>query len=231
MPIARPPLSSVSPCSICASRYPICRPRSAVARGRPASPTSRRASRMVRPLLRSRAASMSASVTRADIGAAAEEWPKCPSSSHHAATSTAPFTLGSGLMHAGGFERIDDAKRPIEPARVVLAFEMRSGQQFRSGLCAGAEHIADAVDLGGEAGLGKPLAPATPANAYAARRRSACERRSCRRRCARSALRSARTRAPFALRRSVRHEPQPSMPRHGSLRPAVLSAGRIRAWS
>ena len=48
-------------------------PGSAVTRARPASPTSRSASRMVRPLVRSRAASISASVTCADIGAAAEE--------------------------------------------------------------------------------------------------------------------------------------------------------------
>ena len=51
-----------------------------------------------------------------------------------------------GIDDAGGFEGIHDAKRPIEPAREILAFEMRPGQQFRSGFCAGAEHIADAVD-------------------------------------------------------------------------------------
>ena len=33
---------------------------------------------------------------------------------------------------AGGFERIDHAKRSIEPARMVLAFEMRSRQQLWS---------------------------------------------------------------------------------------------------
>ena len=31
---------------------------------------------------------------------------------------------------AGGFERIDHAERPIEPARVVLAFEMRPANSF-----------------------------------------------------------------------------------------------------
>src|SRR5258708_4367829 len=46
-----------------ASIYPICRPRSACARARPARPTAAKASRMVRPLSRSRAASMSSSVT------------------------------------------------------------------------------------------------------------------------------------------------------------------------
>src|SRR5258708_19501245 len=29
-----------------------------------------------------------------------------------------------GIDDAGGFERIDHAERPIEPARVILAFEM-----------------------------------------------------------------------------------------------------------
>ena len=32
------------------------------------------------------------------------------------------------IDHAGGLEGIDDAKRPIEPAGVVLAFEMRARQ-------------------------------------------------------------------------------------------------------
>jgi hypothetical protein len=34
---------------------------------------------------------------------------------------------------------------------------MRSGQQFRSGFCAGAEDVADAVDISSEPCLGKPL--------------------------------------------------------------------------
>ena len=62
-----------------------------------------------------------------------------------------------GIDHARGFERIDDAERPIEPAGKILAFEMRARQQLRSGFRAGAEHIADAVDLGGEPCFGKPL--------------------------------------------------------------------------
>ena len=62
-----------------------------------------------------------------------------------------------GIDDAGGFERIDDAERPIEPASEILAFEMRAGQQFRSGFRAGADDIADAVDFGGKSGLGKPL--------------------------------------------------------------------------
>ena len=50
-------------------------------------------------------------------------------------------------MHARGLERIDDAERSIEPAGMVLAFEMRAREQLWAGLRAGAEHIADAVDL------------------------------------------------------------------------------------
>src|SRR5712664_1647904 len=62
-----------------------------------------------------------------------------------------------GIDHAGGFERIDDAKRPIEPARVILAFEMRPGQQFWSGFRGCAKDVADAVDRSSEACLWKPL--------------------------------------------------------------------------
>src|SRR4029453_10572724 len=71
------------------------------------------------------------------------------------------FYAGIGIDHAGGFKGIDDTKRPIEPARVILAFEVRAGQQFWFGSCAGAEHVANAVDRSGEPGLrkllGKPL--------------------------------------------------------------------------
>src|SRR5450755_4607369 len=63
----------------------------------------------------------------------------------------------AGIDDAGGFEGIHDAKRPIEPAREILAFEMRPGQQFRSGFRTGAEHVADAVDLSCEPCLWKPL--------------------------------------------------------------------------
>jgi hypothetical protein len=71
------------------------------------------------------------------------------------------FDIGIGIEHAGGFQRIDDAKRPIEPARIVLAFEMGACQQLRSGFCASAEYVADTVDGGGEVGFrqsrGQPL--------------------------------------------------------------------------
>ena len=63
-----------------------------------------------------------------------------------------------GIYGAGGFEGIHDAKRPIEPAREILAFEMRPGQQFRSGFRTCAEYIADAVDRRGEAASGSRCA-------------------------------------------------------------------------
>src|SRR3954467_2250111 len=53
-----------------------------------------------------------------------------------------------GIDDAGGLEGIDHAKRPIEPARVILALEMRPGQPLWPGLCADAEDVADAVDRG-----------------------------------------------------------------------------------
>src|ERR1700722_7129168 len=62
-----------------------------------------------------------------------------------------------GIDDAGGFEGIDHAKRSIEPAREILALEVRAGQQLWSRSCAGAEHIADAVDFGAEPGLRQPL--------------------------------------------------------------------------
>ena len=58
---------------------------------------------------------------------------------------------------AGGFERIDHAERSIEPARIVLAFQMRARQQFRPGLRAGSDDVADAVDFAREVRLGEPL--------------------------------------------------------------------------
>ncbi|OIQ66827.1 hypothetical protein GALL_515990 [mine drainage metagenome] len=61
-----------------------------------------------------------------------------------------------GVDDAGGFKRVDDAERPIEPAREILALKMRSGQQFRSGPCTRAEYVADAVDRSSKPRLGKP---------------------------------------------------------------------------
>jgi hypothetical protein len=62
---------------------------------------------------------------------------------------------GITVDDARGFERIDHAERPIEPAGMVLAFEMRAREQLRSCFRTGAEHIADAVDCRGEVGIGQ----------------------------------------------------------------------------
>jgi hypothetical protein len=67
------------------------------------------------------------------------------------------FERGIGIEHAGRFERVDDPERAVEPAGVVLAFEVRSREQLGSRLCAGAKDIADAVDRGGEACVGQLL--------------------------------------------------------------------------
>ncbi len=53
---------------------------------------------------------------------------------------------GIAVDDARGFQRIDHAERTIEPACMVLAFEMRAREQLRSRFRAGAEHIADAID-------------------------------------------------------------------------------------
>ena len=115
----------------------------------------------------------------ADIGPAAEETAKMSFLVAPRRDLDGAFDIGIGIEHAGGFQRIDDAKRPVEPARIVLAFEMGAGQQIRSGPCAGAEQIADAVDGGGEVGFRQPVvqlgagkAPARRAGAMAAAARS-----------------------------------------------------------
>src|SRR5262249_35440768 len=48
----------------------------------------------------------------------------------------------------GGFQRIDAAKRPIEPTGMVLAFKMRSRESLGSTRTALAEDVGDAVDFG-----------------------------------------------------------------------------------
>src|SRR3954451_24893469 len=55
------------------------------------------------------------------------------------------FDLRIAVDHAGRFEGIDDAKRPVEPARKVLTFEVRSRQQLWPGFVASSEYVADAV--------------------------------------------------------------------------------------
>src|SRR5262249_29384639 len=55
---------------------------------------------------------------------------------------------------ARGFERVDHAERTVEPAGVILAFDVRAGENLSPGRARKADHIADAIDLGIEAGLG-----------------------------------------------------------------------------
>jgi hypothetical protein len=55
-------------------------------------------------------------------------------------------------------EPVDDAERAIEPAGVVLAFDMRAGQQARPAGAAVADHGADAVDARVQPGLLEPVA-------------------------------------------------------------------------
>ncbi len=97
----------------------------------------------------------------ANIGSAAQEMAEMSFLIAPCSDFDSAFCARIGIDHAGGFKGIDDAKRPIEPARVILAFKVRPGQQFCSGFCAGAEHVADAVDRSGEPGfrklLGQPL--------------------------------------------------------------------------
>src|SRR5262249_28216865 len=72
----------------------------------------------------------------ADKGAAAEERAEmafliAPGSDFHRA-----FDARVGVEHTRGLQRIDDAERTVEPARIVLAFEVRAGQQFWPGFVA-----------------------------------------------------------------------------------------------
>src|SRR5215467_8702298 len=56
----------------------------------------------------------------------------------------------------GGFQRIDAAKRSIEPTCMVLAFKMRPRESLGTARTALAEDIGDAVDLGIESCLPHP---------------------------------------------------------------------------
>ena len=93
----------------------------------------------------------------ADIGPAAEEAAEMSFLVAPGCDFDSAAGIGIGIDDPGRFERVDDAERPIEPAGIVLAFEMRSRQQFRSRLGTGAEHVANAVDLGRQPGFGQPL--------------------------------------------------------------------------
>ena len=93
----------------------------------------------------------------ADIGAAAEEIAEMAFLVAPGCDLDGALDIRVGIDDAGGFKRIDDTQRTIEPARVILAFEMRARQQFRARFRAGAQHIADAIDLGRQSRLGEPL--------------------------------------------------------------------------
>ena len=159
-PMLSAPLSSVWPCSIWASRYPICRPRSA-RDARPAGKAdlAQRVAHGAAAVAVARGVDVSLG-QGADIGPAAEETAEMAFLVAPGCDLDGAFDARVGIDDAGGFERIDDAERPIEPAGVILAFEMRTRQQLRPGFCTGAEHIADAVDLGGRV---RPPGAAAPA--------------------------------------------------------------------
>ena len=55
-------------------------------------------------------------------------------------------------------EPVDDAERAIEPAGMVLAFDMRAGEKMRTACAAVADHGADAVDARVQPGLVEPVA-------------------------------------------------------------------------
>ena len=61
---------------------------------------------------------------RADVGPAAEKTPEMSFLVAPGCDFDGAFGIRIGIDDAGGFERIDDAERSIEPARIVLAFEM-----------------------------------------------------------------------------------------------------------
>ena len=65
--------------------------------------------------------------------------------------------VGVAVQHARGFQGVDDAEGTIEPAGMVLALQMRAGEQLESGLPAGTQHVADAVDRRRQSRLGQLL--------------------------------------------------------------------------
>ena len=64
---------------------------------------------------------------------------------------------------AGQGEGGDDAQRAIEPARLILAFDVAAGEQLEAGARVAAQNVADAVDAGFEADLGHPFHQPMPA--------------------------------------------------------------------
>src|SRR5262249_29778335 len=91
----------------------------------------------------------------ADIGTAAEEGAEMTFLVAPRGDLDGTVEIRVAIERARGFQRIDHAERPIQPAGIILAFEMRAREQFGAGFRARAEHIADAVDGGGEARLRK----------------------------------------------------------------------------
>ena len=74
----------------------------------------------------------------------------------------------------GGFQRIDAAKRPIEPTCMVLAFKMRSRERLATARTALAEDVGDAVDLGIEPCLAHPGREPLPRSDVRAERVGRC---------------------------------------------------------
>ena len=173
------PLSSVSPCSIWASRYPICRPGSAAMRGRPRGPC-RRARRAWCGRWCGRRRHRCRPRSAADIGPAAEE------------AAEMAFLVAPGGDFDGAFGGGSDRSRAPPRAhrrrradhrasRRSSGFRDAARQQFRSCLRACAEHVADAVDRAGEARVGQ-ICTSQSSELLCGSERSACVRRSCRRR-------------------------------------------------
>ena len=61
------------------------------------------------------------------------------------------------LDRARGLERVDAAERAIEPAGVILRFQVRAGKDFAAASPALSQNVADAVDRCLEPGFSAPL--------------------------------------------------------------------------
>jgi len=216
------PLSSVSPCSICASRYPMCvRVQPARAPGRQ-DPRRAGLCRMVRSLV---AVPCGVDVRlghAADVRPAAKETAEMPFLIAPCRDFDGAVCVRIRIELRGRLRAHTRRQRAHRASREILAFEMRSGNNFGR-IFVLVPSTLPMRRYQRRALLQEAAAQATPASAYAAPRKSACERRSCRCRCAERMEIRKHPRA-IDVRAIVRHEPQTFMPRHGSLRQAVLSA-------
>jgi len=90
----------------------------------------------------------------ADERAAAEEAAEVPLfvAEHRHVEADLPGRRVRG-DHTRGLQCIDATQGPVEPTGIVLAFQMRAGEDLAAGRRALAEDIADAVDRGDEVGL------------------------------------------------------------------------------